>query len=583
MIEWMGKIENFDKKWQKIMLEMFDKPTVFGTQVHEQLLTSLFLSVDREEQLKRCLPVNNITGTLKRVVLVKLPFQRILEPWTVKLLVDFVIRTREASAHGLLETALKLWSDINYVQKTQEAQERHLVRLILYLIHRLQNQSIIPWNDFFLHASNGVYTRLQMLPVFIRTALFLNETLSGLATKFTENAPEAPKIDIDDSPQQCEETESEWNEEMRHIFKNGIMTSQTSRAETMCIEAPKSSRRAEKVTKKALDSDDDDGEDEDFPTYTVDAAEKEFRKLEAGEEPKKAVKPPDYIQDAFEQLLEREKYEIFEAAFFTLPSLIRRRAVGFSSIAEQLVLRVVHLQDHFNTRQFHETVEEIATATIAQRPQIVPNLVRIIIAPGQAERIQQRLLHFIHKAADEMGSLDQKQAKFVENQQKKLERVHAGFGGTVPEWKKEVEARIASKTRIISRGVQEKVGVKNRLAENAKYMFYPLLVMPRGDMARLLNRDSDLLSLIYNGRLDDFCAVWNLSNCRQNGHRTHRLRPPAPLLGESKSSWRLSCRTSQRGGTSTERALHPTILCGRTSRMGGLGGPCGHIRAIAAS
>lgn len=81
-----------------------------------------------------------------------------------------------------------------------------------------------------------------------------------------------------------------------------------------------------------------------------------------------------------------------------------------------------------------------------------------------------------------------------------------------PEWRRIVDARIAAKTRIISsRPRQAPVTSVNRLGQIPQYMFYPLLILPKGDNARLLvsevtefqknfpnvqHKDMDLLALI---------------------------------------------------------------------------------------
>lgn len=126
MMEWIEKLPKVDKKWKSIMKQIFMTPTNQGTHVHEALLTQLFLSVKNEKQLEvssmkvlhflsyhyrilyqRCIDTSSSAikncAILRRVVLIKLPFQRILEPWTTKLLVDFVYNNDEEHVFALLE------------------------------------------------------------------------------------------------------------------------------------------------------------------------------------------------------------------------------------------------------------------------------------------------------------------------------------------------------------------------------------------------------------------------------------------------------------------------------------------------
>lgn len=52
---------------------------------------------------QRCIEATDLTGTLKRVVMVKLPFQRVLKRKTIEILINFVYRTKEQFAIQLLE------------------------------------------------------------------------------------------------------------------------------------------------------------------------------------------------------------------------------------------------------------------------------------------------------------------------------------------------------------------------------------------------------------------------------------------------------------------------------------------------
>ncbi|EPB76223.1 hypothetical protein ANCCEY_04701 [Ancylostoma ceylanicum] len=97
-----------------------------------------------------------------------------------------------------------------------------------------------------------------------------------------------------------------------------------------------------------VDSDDE----EDFKAYDVPESERSVETLAADAELERTAPAPNYIRDCMEQLAEKEKYEVFEAAFFALDSMIRRKAVGFVDIAEQLVKKLVFLEDKFSTKKF---------------------------------------------------------------------------------------------------------------------------------------------------------------------------------------------------------------------------------------
>lgn len=52
MIEWIGSLNNFDSQWRRMMFLIFQEPTYQGIQVHESLLTTLFLISKSDQILK---------------------------------------------------------------------------------------------------------------------------------------------------------------------------------------------------------------------------------------------------------------------------------------------------------------------------------------------------------------------------------------------------------------------------------------------------------------------------------------------------------------------------------------------------
>nr|ACI49035.1 hypothetical protein Cbre_JD07.002 [Caenorhabditis brenneri] len=616
LMQWISEIEDFDTRWKELMRVIFLVPTTLGVQVHEALLTAVFMGAKDDHTVARCIDTDRLTGTIRRVVMVKLPFQRNLKPRIIKIVINFIHRTSEGLGIELLNTAIKIWSDRNFARKTPETQERHIVRIIVYSIHlfKKNDPTVIDWNELFMISMEGIHVRSKLLPVYVQGALFINFALGQLAMG------ELPK-DGEEHPSPPEFEKTEWTDELTALLEHG-MERRGKKTKPVVVVAPEDSddevdpnfvetrvgesvgaldimsedeevrsteeedplrigslgslasgvsldnnpripfgshgevgapgpllgvieeqrlsfdssdeedlpatnaERLQEVESPSetarrriqLDSDDDD---EDFPDYEVDETEKQFRKMEVGEEPKPKVSPPNYLADAYEMLLEKENYAIFEAAFFNIKALINRKAMGLVQYAEHIFVRVIHLQNVFAIKDFEEKANEIATACITHRPEIVPALVRLLIAPGQSYPIQQRLLNCIHKAADEMGALDRRNEKFVLHQenvvggmtmqqvgfdpQQEQIRSFAHFAGVgrsgfprgIPLGRVEAERRIAANTRRLGTTRERpRAGVVNRLAKAAKYMFYPLLVLPRGEHVRLLGEDSDLLAYI---------------------------------------------------------------------------------------
>ncbi|KAK5970668.1 hypothetical protein GCK32_013756, partial [Trichostrongylus colubriformis] len=125
---------------------------------------------------------------------------------------------------------------------------------------------------------------------------------------------------------------------------------------------------------QAVDSDDED----DFPAYEVPESEKNFEVVPDGAEPERKATAPYYIRDCYEQLSEKEKYEVFEAAFFALNEMIRRKAIGFVDIASSLAKKLVYLEDKFSTKDFENVRKQCLISCLVMRPEIAPKLARLI-------------------------------------------------------------------------------------------------------------------------------------------------------------------------------------------------------------
>ncbi|PIO69737.1 hypothetical protein TELCIR_08432 [Teladorsagia circumcincta] len=114
-----------------------------------------------------------------------------------------------------------------------------------------------------------------------------------------------------------EYSEDPWLIEMRRI-RDGVTEAPAS--VDKCEQTPPplecddvqlpSSSSAVAVT-QVVDSDDE----EDFPAYEVPESEKKFEVLSDGAEPEKKAPAPYYIRDCYEQLSEKEKYEVVYSSF----------------------------------------------------------------------------------------------------------------------------------------------------------------------------------------------------------------------------------------------------------------------------
>ncbi|ETN86138.1 hypothetical protein NECAME_16465 [Necator americanus] len=241
------------------------------------------------------------------------------------------------------------------------------------------------------------------------------------------------------------------------------------------------------INTQPIDSDDE----EDFEAYDVPESEKNIELVSDGDEPERTAPAPSYIRDCLEQLAEKEKYEKFEAAFFAVNGMIRRKAVGFVDIADQLAKKLVFLENNFSTKKFEETRKQCIISCLVMRPELAPKLGEIIFSRNCSFFHRYLILECFLAAAKELSEFQKEPKKIVEVVKKEKE---------LSDWRSIVDARIRSHTRRFTTEKKPEFTSPCRFASVATLFFYPLLRTKTEEHLELKGRDSPFLARLL------FCA-----------------------------------------------------------------------------
>uniref|UniRef100_A0A915PJQ9 Telomere length regulation protein conserved domain-containing protein n=1 Tax=Setaria digitata TaxID=48799 RepID=A0A915PJQ9_9BILA len=226
-----------------------------------------------------------------------------------------------------------------------------------------------------------------------------------------------------------------------------------------------------------------DSDDDDFPKYEIPAEELILKKEEDSED-YRSVEAPCYIRDCIEGLNEQNDYAKFEAAFNTLNSMIRRRAVGYEQSAEELLCRLIDLNDCFKTERFQEKRLELIESCLVTSPHLGSVAVDIMFSRRCSMMNRYIILKALSDAAYEYSSA----SPLVQNLDTRIQKCESNkisSGGDV-----------ACKTKLY--GKAPVMALKeNRFTPVANSFFYPLTAINQyREHLDLIGKDSELLSRI---------------------------------------------------------------------------------------
>ncbi|KAK6741792.1 hypothetical protein RB195_009579 [Necator americanus] len=467
--------------WDRISQRLFTDETI-STRDSEALITAVVLSASSTKDLLRCFGFSiRRNSIIRRVCCTKLLLQRTCDPLVVITIAEYLhtAATKEIYLQTI-EEVVSVWSDPAHVRYVAVEQQAHLTRVVLAMGRWINDLGLTDaWQKLFDLAIQGVEQRLSHPDVIIRqSGMFVGETFSMWM------GGERLEFDYQDDS---------WLREMRSIRDGEV--GEINQSETLLplvptvdpasIQMPSSSSCV--INTQPIDSDDE----EDFEAYDVPESEKNIELASDGEEPERTAPAPSYIRDCLEQLAEKEKYEKFEAAFFAVNGMIRRKAVGFVDIADQLAKKLVFLENNFSTKKFEETRKQCIISCLVMRPELAPKLGEIIFSRNCSFFHRYLILECFLAAAKELSEFQKEPKKIVEVVKKEKE---------LSDWRSIVDARIRSHTRRFTTEKKPEFTSPCRFASVATLFFYPLLRTKTEEHLELKGRDSPFLARLL------FCA-----------------------------------------------------------------------------
>ncbi|CAJ0599398.1 unnamed protein product [Cylicocyclus nassatus] len=483
VVKWLCSREE-SPIWDRIAQRIFTDDSISSRDA-EALITAVGLCASSAKDLMRCFGLAiRRNAIIRRVCCTKLFLQRVCDASVVLTLSEYLhlAATKEMYVETM-EAVVSVWSDPAHVRYVAVEQQMHLTRVVLALGRwlnelELENKKGV-WAKLFDTAIQAVEQRLANPDTIIRqSGMFVGETFS---------------IWMGGERLEFEYQDDSWLDEMRSIRDGTTPVPKQEAVDTVSLQLEKCDMQLPTSSSSVANTQPYDSDDEeDFEPYDIPESERNVESLPADAEPERTAPPPSYIRDCMEQLSEKEKYEVFEAALFALNAMIRRKAVGFVDIAEQLAKKLVYLENKFSTKNFEETRKQCLISCLIMRPELAPKLGDIVFSRHCSFFHRYLILECFLAAAKELSEFQKEPAKkIVEVPKEEKEE------GELNDWRSIVDARIRSHTRrFTTEKKPEPITSCNRFAPVATLFFYPLLKTRTEEHLELKGRDSPFLARV---------------------------------------------------------------------------------------
>lgn len=384
---------------------------------------------------------------------------------------------------------LDIWSDGSALKHQTYIQQLYLTRILMICTGYLQIYGIENYKQDFLNKlMQGVHNHIASSEASIRLlGMIIGESMSSIID------PEGPKLKF----------EYEMTEEVKYL--NSLLTVPNSEEENNqeSINITDNSIKGEEINFEQIESDirmpssnvnEDLDSDDDLEPYD----------LETGNNQDNC---PLYIQECLEGLMKNDKPEWFEACLQSAENLINQRPDNLEEVAIDFCKILLHLEDSFSTANFIKQRHNALVALCTNCPLIIADFL-VGEFYNRNYNIRQRLdiLQVISSASRELSEIkkddvaDEKVDSALEMHKTQMENT----------WKNIIQKRIASKTKIISKGRKEIKSKENKFSLIAGHFFFPLLAQfdRTENTYNLLGEDSFLLGhLIYTLGIVMSCAI----------------------------------------------------------------------------
>ncbi|KAM4715686.1 telomere length regulation protein TEL2 homolog [Anableps anableps] len=442
-----------DMVWQRVCWKLLEN---VPERCMESVLTGLVQAVKSPDAFSRIVGNLVLTNKKARFVLTHkvLLLQYKYETQVLTTVLGYLAsdRDRRPLLIQVLRSVSQAWANPSAVKHTPLEQQLYVSKTLLLAASLLNDSELQELRSDLLQCMlGGMQSHLDSSVVRIRTmGMVVGECLSsrmdlnGAKLKFEYEQDEetrellslmAPSMDPDPDP---DPDPADRDEETRE---------------------PSALNAAPQQPKSNPDSDLDS--DDELTPYDM-----------SGDQEMSRATPPRYLRDCLEALISSEDSERVELSLRAAESLVRRNVFAAKEISVQMTKVLLHMEDKYSMNGFLALRQAAMVAVAAIDPVAVSQyLTTEFYSLNYSLRQRLDILEVLALAAQELSK-------------PAADEITASTSAPTPyqtnepaRWRQEVEKRIQSKTKRISKGSTQP-GTKaapNRYAPVAGYFFFPLL------------------------------------------------------------------------------------------------------------
>ncbi|XP_060884260.1 telomere length regulation protein TEL2 homolog [Labrus mixtus] len=447
-----------DMVWQRVCWKLFEN---VPQRWSESVLTSLVQAVSGPEALGRV--IGNLVLTNKKAQFVithkLLLLQYKYETRVLRIILGYLAADKERRPLliQVLRCVAQAWANPSAVKHTPLEQQLYVSKALLLSVSLLNDSELQELRSDLLQCMlGGMQSHLDSSVVRIRhMGMVVGECLSSrmdingaelkfeydqdeetkellsLMTPVSAEEPEAEPVNRNDSPQDTSETTPSAQSE---------------------------------ASKTAPDSDLDS--DDELTPYDM-SADQEMNK----------ASPPRYLRDCLENLISSDEPVRVELSLRAAESLVRKNSFAAREISVQLSKVFLHMEDKYSIRGFVSLRQATMVAlAVTDTISVTQYLTTEFYSLNYSLRQRLDILEVLALAAQELS-------KPITETRDSSMSISAStdltpYPGDNPvHWRQEVEKRIQSKTRRLSKGVPRPPAkaIPNRYAPVVGHFFFPLL------------------------------------------------------------------------------------------------------------
>ncbi|CAJ1080881.1 telomere length regulation protein TEL2 homolog [Xyrichtys novacula] len=449
-----------DMVWQRVSWKLFENVPQRWV---ESVLTGLVQAVNGPEALGRI--IGNLVLTNKKAQFVithkMLLLQYKYETRVLRIILGYLAadKDRRPLLIQVLRSVSQAWANPSAVKHTPLEQQLYVSKALLLSVSLLNDSELQELRSDLIHCMlDGMQSHLDSSVVRIRhMGMVVGECLSsrldigGAALKFeydqdeetrellslmtpgTGDEPEDEPVNVVDSPQETTET------------------------------TPHADSEASKV-----DPDSDLDSDDELTPYDM-SADQELSK----------ASPPRYLRDCLETLTSSDDPVRVELSLRAAEGLVRKNAFAAKEISVQLTKVFLHLEDKYNLSGFLSLRQSTMVAlTVIDTIPVTQYLTTEFYSLNYSLRQRLDILEVLSLAAQELSKpITETKDQLISVSNSSSADLNPYPGDNPVHWRQEVERRIQSKTRRLTKGATKPPAkaTPNHYAPVAGHFFFPLL------------------------------------------------------------------------------------------------------------